>query len=255
MPAVWLSRPEPRPAAELRLFCFPWSGASASAYCTLATALPGHVEVVAIQLPGHGFRTAEPPIEDLEDLAAAVARSMIRELRAHGGRFAVFGHSFGALLGYEVVRRLAEHSRFPELLMLSGSRSPASAPPIDLHRLADADLTHKLGLLGGMSRKRLGNSEFLARFLPLVRADLTACERYRAPDRPSVLSPVSVWAGTDDWYATPAKVARWGLCAGGKFRMRTFPGGHFFIRDTELVAAALLADLDWANEEPALLVG
>ena len=32
LPAAWLSRPEPRPAADLRLFCFPWSGASASAY-------------------------------------------------------------------------------------------------------------------------------------------------------------------------------------------------------------------------------
>jgi pyochelin biosynthesis protein PchC len=255
MPATWLSRPEPRTEADLRLFCFPWSGASASAYCPLAMALPGHIEVVAIQLPGHGYRAAEPPVEDLEDVAQAVTRSLARELRAYDGRFAIFGHSYGSLLGYEVVRRLADHRRFPELLVVSGSRSPASAPPIDLHRLADADLTRELGLLGGMPRKRLADHDFLAHFLPLVRADLTACERYRAPDRPSVLCPVSVWAGQADGYATPAAVARWGRCAAGKFRTRTFPGGHFFVRDTETVTAALLADLDWAREESALLAG
>jgi surfactin synthase thioesterase subunit len=254
-PAIWLSRPEPRPVADLRLFCFPWSGASASAYRALATTLPDHVEVVAIQLPGRGSRAAEPPVEDLEDGAHAVTRSLERELRAYGGRFAVFGHSYGALLGYEVVRRLADYRWFAELLVLSASRSPASPPPIDLHRLADADLTRELGLLGGMSQKRLADTDFLARFLPLVRADLTACERYRAPNRPSVLSPVSVWAGEGDWYATPAQAARWGLCAAGEFRTRTFPGGHFFVHDTERIAAALLADLDWARPELALLAG
>jgi surfactin synthase thioesterase subunit len=252
-PATWLSRPEPRPAADLRLFCFPWSGAGASAYSTLATALPGNIEVVAIQLPGRGFRAAEPPVEDLEVVAGAVTRSLERELRAREGRFAVFGHSYGSLLAYEVVRRLADHRRFPELVVLSGSRSPAGMPPIQLHRLADADLTRELALFGGMSRKHLADKDFLADFLPLVRADLTACERYHAPDRPSVLSPFSVWAGEDDEYATPAAVARWGLCAAGEFRARTFPGGHFFVRDTELIAAALLADLDWACAESALL--
>jgi|SRR5215470_7381862 len=253
MPAIWLSRPEPRPAADLRLFCFPWSGAGASAYSALAAALPGNIEVVAIQLPGRGSRAAEPPVEDLEDVARVVTRSLERELRARDGRFAVFGHSYGSLLGYEVVRRLAGHRWFPELLVLSGSRSPASMPPIHLHRLADADLTRELALFGGVSRKRLADEEFLARFLPLVRADLTACERYHAPDRPSVLSPVSVWAGEGDGYATPAAVARWGLCAAGEFRMRTFPGGHFFVSDTERIAAALLADLEWACAESALL--
>jgi surfactin synthase thioesterase subunit len=246
-PATWLRRPEPRPAADLRLFCFPWSGASSSAYSTLATALPGHIEVVAIELPGRGSRDAEPPVEGLEDVARAVARSLERELRAREGRFAVFGHSYGSLLGYEVVRRLADRRWFPELLVLSGSRSPASMPPIHLHRLADADLTRELAQFGGMSGKRLADKDFLARFLPLVRADLTACERYYAPDRPSVLSPVSVWAGEDDEYATPAAAARWARCAAGEFRTRTFPGGHFFVRDTELIAAALLADLDWAR--------
>jgi hypothetical protein len=36
----------------IRLVCFPWSGAGASAYRCLATALPAPVELYSAQLPG-----------------------------------------------------------------------------------------------------------------------------------------------------------------------------------------------------------
>src|SRR5262249_49686975 len=118
-PARFLVRFEPRPAASLRLFCFPWSGASASSYGALAASLPDWIEAIAVQLPGRGSRKDEPAQARLAPLAGQIVRAFDAELADRPGPFALFGHSFGALLAYEVARRLGD--RHPELVVLSGS--------------------------------------------------------------------------------------------------------------------------------------
>ncbi len=251
--AAWLRRPEPRPGADLRLYCFPWSGAGTSAYRELAARLPAEIETVTVQLPGRGARAAETPRDNTVGLAIATTRAILRDLRRHGGRFAMFGHSFGALLGYEVVRRLAAERWFPELLVVSGSRTPEDAPPVELHRLSDPELLDHLVLLGGMPGNRLADGEFIERFLPVVRADLTACERHQRADCGPVAVPVSAWAGAGDWYATPELVDGWRRFAAGEFRGRTFGGGHFFLTDVAATGTALLDDLAWARQETALV--
>jgi surfactin synthase thioesterase subunit len=246
-PDRYLVRIEARPAARLRLFCIPWSGANASVYREWATGLPGEIETVAVQLPGRSTRRDETPVDRLAPLARQVTRAIDAELRDRPGRFVLFGHSLGALLAYEVARRLVAAGRYPDLAVLSASRAPAQAPRIVLHRLGDADLLAALGRMGGTSPDRLRDRQFLDYFLPLVRTDLTACETFRPALGTTLPCPVSVWAGREDWYAHPEDVGRWHQIAGSAYRSRLFGGGHFFNTDLAAVTTALLDDLRWSE--------
>ena len=78
MPSVairtpWLIVPEPRPAARLRLICFPYAGGGASTFSLWPRALPSHVELCAVQLPGREERLSETPLTDCLDAAEQLA--------------------------------------------------------------------------------------------------------------------------------------------------------------------------------------
>jgi surfactin synthase thioesterase subunit len=242
----FLVRFETRPAASLRLFCFPWSGASASSFRELALGMPDEIEAMALQLPGRGSRRDEAAVDRLAPLARQIVRALDVELGDRPGPFALFGHSFGALLAYEVARRLEASGRRPELVVLSGSRAPARAPRVVLHPMGDAELLAALHRMGGTKTSRMQDAKFLDYFLPLVRTDLTACETFR-PAHGTLRCPVSVWGGSDDWYARPEDVTRWRQFAGAAFRSQIFDGGHFFTNDEAVVRAGLLADLEWSR--------
>jgi surfactin synthase thioesterase subunit len=113
-----------RPCATLRLFCFPWSGASASAFRSWAAGMPDEIELVGVQLPGRGDRRDEPASVRLAPAVRQVARALLTELDESPGPFAFFGHSLGALLAHEVAWRLEAHGHRPQLVVLSGSRAP-----------------------------------------------------------------------------------------------------------------------------------
>jgi surfactin synthase thioesterase subunit len=243
----WLVRLNPRPDAPLRLFCFPWSGANASVYREWASGLPDEIETVAVQLPGRSCRRDEAPLDQLGPLARQIVKALDVELRERPGRFALFGHSLGAMLAYEVARRLVAAGRYPDLAVLSASRAPARAPRVVLHGLGDADLLTALERMGGTSPARLRDQRFLDYFLPLVRTDLTAVETFRPVADTALPCPVSVWAGSEDWYAHPEDVDRWRQVAGGAYRSRLFDGGHFFNSDLPSVSTAILADLRWSR--------
>src|SRR5262245_63225231 len=113
----WLAYVSPRPAASVRLFCFPYAGGGASVFRGWADCLPGAVEVCPVQMPGRETRFREPAFTRLPPLVEALAAS----LRPHLDRpFAFFGHSLGALVAFELARRL-RRDRGPEPIRLFAS--------------------------------------------------------------------------------------------------------------------------------------
>jgi medium-chain acyl-[acyl-carrier-protein] hydrolase len=247
-PNVWFARQSSFPETGLRLYCFPWSGASSSVFRSWADRMPSHIDVVPVQLPGRGSRSSEPPSVRLAPLARQISLALEAELSDYpNSRIALYGHSFGSLLAYETASWLETRGIYPELVVLSGSRPPTVAPRHQLHQLPDKDLLIKIELMGGIRPERLRNVEFLDYLMPLVRADLTACETHRSAEKTGLRSPVAAWAGNDDWYAPQEDTMQWRWLAKQDFRHRLFNGGHFFIADEGQTIAAFLEDLAWAS--------
>ncbi|HET7462912.1 MAG TPA: alpha/beta fold hydrolase [Longimicrobium sp.] len=242
-PSPWVVIPRPNPGARLRLFCFPYAGGGASIYTPWARLLPPEVEVVGVQLPGRENRIGETPIADLRELIPRMAEALVPFMDRP---FALFGHSNGALMAFELTRLLRREGRTePALVVVSGRPAPqAGLEPPDFHTLPDAEFHDVLRRFKATPDEVLQNEEIMQLITPMLRADFAMGETYQYTPEPPLQTPLSAYGGRGDEDVPEWTVEAWGEQAAGGFRSVMFPGGHFFIHeDRDLVLAELTADL------------
>ena len=227
----WFPVTAERTDATLRLICFPYAGGTPSTYRGWEPAVGDHVQVVPLLLPGRSLRLRERPYISMEPLAADVATA----LTEHGltGRYAMFGHSMGALLAYEVACVLRERGEpEPRHLFVSGSKAPHLHGDRADHRLPDEALLRTVRDLGGLGGGEAIGGAYLERRLPVLRADLSVCENYRWRPRRPLACPMTAFSATDDPIATPVQVEAWREYTSGSLLRRHLPGDHFYLTGT-----------------------
>jgi len=231
-PDPWVIYPRPNPRARLRLFCFPFAGGGASTYRSWPAHLPADIDVAAVQLPGREDRLREPAFHD----ARAVCSKLIDVLAPHFDRpFALFGHSMGALLAFELAQMLcAAGGPAPAHLFVSAHCGPRKAHCLpSVVGLSDRELVALLQTLSGTRDEVLQDADVMTLLLPLFRADLTICETYRYGAPEPLRCPISAFGGTFDDYVRRADVVAWRAETRGGFQARMFPGGHFFLNEAK----------------------
>ena len=223
---------------RVRVFCFPHAGGGASTYRRWAGELVDGVEICAVQLPGREDRLNEQPFTSLSALVAAVHAEIVPYLERP---FAFFGHSMGALLGFELARTLqASGDVLPIHVVVSGRRAP-HLPPVrpPLHDLPPGQFEAALLALEGTPGEVFADEELMALFGPLLRADLAVCETYEyAPGVPLDV-PLTVFGGSRDGEASAANLEAWRGHSRAFCGVHLFPGNHFYFRERprEIVAA------------------
>ncbi|PPK63145.1 alpha/beta fold hydrolase [Actinokineospora auranticolor] len=240
----WLVNLTPRRRGRVSLLCLPFAGGGAGAFHDWPDGLPPDVEVWAVRLPGRESRLVEEPYRDLGALVDALVPEVAGLV---GTPYAVFGHSMGALVGYELVRRLrAAGLPEPGLLVASGHDAPhVAAHPRQLHAMPDPALVAALRDYGATPDTLLAQPELLELFLPTIRADFAVVETYAYRPGPPLRCPFAVLRGVADHDVTPAGCAAWAELTAGPTAQLAFPGGHFFIDEArERVLAELTELLD-----------
>jgi medium-chain acyl-[acyl-carrier-protein] hydrolase len=80
--------------------------------------------------------------------------------------------------------------------------------------------------------------------LPVLRADLEIVERYRYQPATPLSCPITCLGGIADRRVSRAELRAWHQHTTGEFRLRLFPGEHFYLYKTPvLVQRAICADL------------
>ncbi|MFF0087446.1 thioesterase II family protein [Streptomyces canus] len=239
-PTRWIVRRRELPAPRLRMICFAYAGGSASVFHSWQGLLPADVEVCAVQLPGHETRMAETPLRRMDDLVPPLTRELAEVVA--DVPFVTFGHSLGAAVSFEFVRRLrANGGPSPEQMFVSGRRPPhIRVRERTVHDLPEDEFVAVLTRLNGTPREVLERPEVLELVLPMVRADFELSETYRYRPGLPLDCPVTAFAGLSDLGVPLADVADWARHTTGAFTLRTLPGDHFFLRSAQ---DRLLADI------------
>ena len=236
----WVVIPKPNLGARLRLFCFPYAGGGAYIYRSWSNTLPPLVEVCAIQLPGRGTRMSEKPLSDLAQVVDQAAQG----LQSYFDRpFAFFGHSMGALIGFELARKLqSENKTGPKHLFVSAHRAP-HLPNTEgtFYNLPDAELIEELRHLKGTPTEVLENPELMHLMLPLMRADFSVCQNYDyQPAAQPLACPITVFGGLEDTL-TKEQLQDWRQHTTAAFKLRLLPGDHFFLHTSQETLLRTLA--------------
>jgi medium-chain acyl-[acyl-carrier-protein] hydrolase len=235
---------KPNPDARLRLYCFPFAGAGTWAYTSWVDELPTDIqretELWSVNLPGRKSGRNESPFTALPPLIEALTPAVGPHLKAP---YAFFGHSMGALVGFELACRLRTQGRAgPVHMIVSGHRAPQLPdrhPPV--HRLRDPEILAKLRALGGTPEDVMRNPELIKLFLPLVRADLTVCETYAYEHREPLDCSVTAFGGNDDPEVSREELSAWRRRTRESFSLHMFPGGHFFLQSAQSLVLRVLA--------------
>lgn len=244
MDSPWLRTFKRIPTATARLFCFHCAGGSASEFRNWPTHLSSKIELVAVQLPGREGRINEAFITKMDDLIGSVVHALTPYLDKP---FAIFGHSLGAIAGFEVIRKLRRNGlNEPILYIAAGWQAPHikdKNPPIS--ELPQEEFIEELQRdYGDHIGPILESAELREMFVPQIRADFALNETYRFRVERPLDCPISAFAGVSEQDLEADELNAWSLHTNGDFRSQRFPGDHFFIRESqELVIEAITREI------------
>jgi surfactin synthase thioesterase subunit len=235
----WFRRYQPVPAEpKIRLVCFPHAGGTPGIFRTWSARLPGYVELLAVCYPGRQDRITEPCLDRMEPLADGIADAVVS---LPDMPLALFGHSMGALIAYEVAVRMQQrHHRVPAKLFLSAHMTPDRMEPANEYLHQDDALITEVLRAGGIAPEILDNAELRDLMMPFIRADYHLLASYRPSSMTAVNIPIVGYLGLDDPFVDVDGVTAWAEITTAGFELRTFPGQHFYLESEE---AALVADI------------
>lgn len=238
----WIVRQRQKAGARLRLFCFPYAGGAASIFYPWRQALPEFVEVCPIQLPGRENRFGEPLFNQLNQLTPVLTQVIQPYLDMP---FAFFGHSLGALLGFELARDLRRQNLpLPFHLFASGTQAPQlprSSSKI-LHQLPDNEFLESIKGMNGTHTDVFQNVEFSKLFLPILRADFALVETYTYINEPPLPCSISALGGDRDPLGVEETLSAWQVQTRTRFKLHIFPGDHFFLNSARTALLKTVSD-------------
>ncbi|CAL9378241.1 Thioesterase PikA5 [Streptomyces sp. enrichment culture] len=230
--------------------CFPHAGGNPRSFLAWQQELGAAAQIVAVCPPGRAHRFREPAMASVTELADGVAE-VIAETE---GSFLLFGHSLGAVLAFEVARRLRG---VPGLrhLVASGCSAPSLLPTrrvVETARLEGKAFTEAVGFFGGLPPEVVADEALAELLLPNLRADFRMVAEYEYREDTPLTVPVTLINGVDDPHVKEAGLEHWARDCVGGLDQRWVEGGHFYFQDDPGTVTGILASLVGAVSEDGL---
>lgn len=237
----WFHVPRPVERPRARLFCFPHAGGSATTFHRWPPQLGEDIEVLGAQLPGRGARLREQPYRRMAQLIPALVEAIQPRLDVP---YAVFGHSLGAAVAFEVVRALRRAgSPLPASLVVSARPAPQlprAQPPI--HSLPQAAFLRALEQRYGIADPLLRDPEMAALLYPPLQADMEILETWTCAAEAPLPVPLVACAGKRDPTTTPEALEGWRAQTSERFALHSVDGDHFYPQSNPAPLLALVRE-------------
>ncbi|WP_330234133.1 alpha/beta fold hydrolase [Nocardia sp. NBC_00508] len=233
-----------KPAAETLppLVLFPHAGSGASTYRTFSKRLSADFDVLLVQYPGRQDRAAEPMATSIAELAEGALAAFLESPHRPDVPITVFGHSMGAVVAFEFVRRAESVGIEVGVLGVSSAVAPPLVVDQPPHPSEDEALLDRLAALDGTGSDLLANREIMRMALPVLKADYRAFDSYVCAADIQVQARIQALGGADDEVVTPAHLRAWASHSRNGYALMLFDGGHFYLHDHVDGIAEVLAE-------------
>ncbi|WP_366296606.1 alpha/beta fold hydrolase [Paenibacillus sp. AN1007] len=218
---------------NVQLFCIPHAAGSASMYVEWKNRLPKSVELVPLELAGRGRKFNQPLYNDFEEAAADLYNELIQ--MQSGQPYAIFGHSMGSLLGYELAMRAQENGHPPHVLFLAGQNPPHHFRGVSRYSAMSDDELWSFLLEGSQTPwdEHEHGQQIREMYLPILKADLRLCDTYHhIKGRKKYGSQLVVMNGAKD-SSVVAEEKEWHELVDISCMHEMFPGGHYFVYEDQ----------------------
>ncbi|MEG1039034.1 MAG: alpha/beta fold hydrolase [Pseudomonas sp.] len=214
------------PMPRWRLVCFAHAGGSASFFRDWACSLPGDIDLLAIQYPGREDRFNEPCLSDMHSLAEAACQA----LQGYADRpLALFGHSLGAAVAYEVATRLEQQAISVEHLFISAHPAPQRQRGGQLHSGPDDALLDDVRRLANRPNPLLEDPGLRELFLPSLRNDYRIVETYGCPQPTALNARIAVFYPEQDPEIDLDEALAWQAASLQPLHLQRWQGNHFYL--------------------------
>ncbi|WP_439678573.1 thioesterase II family protein [Embleya sp. MST-111070] len=219
-------------AKPFSLVCLPFAGSGAGFFRAWAE-IPTHgIEVLPVQLPGREELFLDEPFTDVLEAAAWLAPRVVDHTEG-AERFALFGHSLGAVLCHEIARELLRLGhRGPDHVYVSGSPGPWSGRDRRATGLDDDEFLGRVQEFAGYRHAAFDDPDLRELLLPVLRADVSMHEDYRPSSNEPIDIPFTSLRGADDALVSSEHARQWREVTKREFRYVELPGGHMYLADS-----------------------
>jgi surfactin synthase thioesterase subunit len=236
---------------SMYLICLPFSGGGASFFRNWPVLAPADLTIVPVTLPGREDRFAEPLFREVGEAVDDLLPGLRRDL-AQAERVGIFGHCLGAVLGFELARRLQESEGVVvDRLFASGAPAPREQLANLVSGLNDEAFLDEVTRFTGYSHAALTDPEMREFLLPMLRADCRMHEDYRPSTDVPLGVPVTILRGRGDELVSAAEMEKWANATTWQLSRREFDGGHMYMtKQTAGLIEFMAAELRAGNGRP-----
>lgn len=225
----------------IRLLCLPYAGGGASFFKAWQRVDRSVVDIIGIQLPGRENLIRRPHATTMAEAVDAVLPTCQEQL-AQPGPVCLFGHSSGAVIAFEIARRLdvLAPGRVSRLLV-SGSAAPWLGRPGSATGLPDDEFVAAVQGFAGATHAALAEPRLRSLVLPPLRADVRIHEEYRVPVGIATDIPITAIRGDQDALISEAATKEWANATRTDFDYVELPGEHMYLTEARAALIELVS--------------
>lgn len=212
---------------QIKLYCLSYAGGSSVFYRDWIREIDPRIQVLPLEIPGHGRRFNESFCKNIFQVVEDLKEQIVHEIH---NPYAIFGHSMGALLAYELACSM-QRLRAPIHLFLSSYQPPNIPYHMGaIEKMSDGELKERILSMGGTSREIIDNGQMWDIFRKIFISDFELLEKYNCKKEPERLYiDFTILCGMDDHVIDKQNLIAWRNITEGKCQFVEYPGGHFYI--------------------------
>ena len=218
----------------MKVFCLPYAGGTAVVFKEWKSYFRSEIDLVGIEYAGHGRRSGEPLYNDVNEAINDVYNIISAEI-VDGLPYAIYGHSMGAMLAFEVAQKIRDNNLpMPVHIFFSGRFAPHRKPGREkvYHTMPDEEFQKEIVNLGGTPTEFFEYPELMEYLLPILKNDFKISETaYRDPEIKPFDLPITVFVGKEEEELEAEDVHGWMYHTNQTCVVYYFNGGHFFIKN------------------------